>query len=53
MWLIKTFKDGRYPIHLYLSGRQDKSWIKGNSVHHSFARLISIHGYFFNRNNLP
>lgn len=35
---------GRYPIHYHKCGDVPSSFVKGNSVHHSFARLVTLHG---------
>jgi hypothetical protein len=35
---------GRYPIHYHKCGDIPSSFVKGNAVHDSFARLVTIHG---------
>jgi len=35
---------GRYPIHYHLNGEMYDSYVVGNSVHDTWARLIVIHG---------
>jgi len=38
---------GRYPIHFHMIGRVSKSIVKGNSIHHSFNRAITMHGIHY------
>jgi hypothetical protein len=33
---------GRYPIHFHLCGDMRGSFVKGNAVHNSFARLVTV-----------
>ena len=35
---------GRYCNHLHMAGDQAHSYIRSNSVHHSFQRAVTIHG---------
>ena len=35
---------GRYPIHFHLVGDASASYAVGNSVHDTFARVLTIHG---------
>jgi hypothetical protein len=35
---------GRYPIHFHMTGEMSDSYVRGNSVHDSFARVCTIHG---------
>ena len=35
---------GRYPIHFHQNGDMMKSYVEGNSVHDSNARMITLHG---------
>jgi len=40
---------GRYSIHFHLCGNMFKSFIEGNAVHHSLARVVTIHGTHYIR----
>lgn len=35
---------GRYSIHFHLIGQVQKSYIKGNAIHHTYNRALTIHG---------
>ncbi|QDZ24800.1 fibrocystin-L [Chloropicon primus] len=35
---------GRYCIHFHMHGDAQRSYLKGNSVHHSFHRAVAVHG---------
>ena len=35
---------GRYCIHFHMHGDASKSYLRGNSVHHSFHRAVAVHG---------
>ena len=35
---------GRYPIHFHMIGRLTKSYVRGNSIHKSWNRALTIHG---------
>jgi hypothetical protein len=35
---------GRYCSHFHMSGMLEGSYIKSNSIHHSFQRAITVHG---------
>lgn len=38
---------GRYCTHFHMAGEVPDSYIRGISVHHSFARVLTIHGTHF------
>ena len=38
---------GRYCIHFHMNGDVANSFVKGNAVHESFARIITLHGIKF------
>lgn len=38
---------GRYPIHFHMNGDVYDSYVKGNSIHDSFARCVTIHGVHY------
>lgn len=38
---------GRYPIHFHMNGEVHDSYVIGNSIHHSHARHITIHGVHY------
>lgn len=40
---------GRYPIHFHLNGVMQQSYVEGNSIHDSHARIITIHGVHYLR----
>jgi hypothetical protein len=40
----QAFKLGRYAIHFHMIGNVHNSYIRGNSVHTSFNRALTIHG---------
>jgi hypothetical protein len=40
---------GRYPIHFHLNGPMMDSFVEGNAVHHSHARIVTIHGTHYLR----
>lgn len=45
----QAFKLGRYPIHFHMIGTIHKSYVKGNSIHHTYNRAITTHGVFYFR----
>lgn len=34
---------GRYPIHFHMNGDVSKSYVRGNSIHDSNARCVTVH----------
>ena len=38
---------GRYCIHFHMAGDVADSYVLGNAVHHSFARVVTLHGVKF------
>ena len=38
---------GRYCIHFHMAGYVPTSFVRGNAVHDSFARVTTIHGVHF------
>lgn len=40
---------GRYPIHFHMTGEMYDSYIIGNSVYHSYARVTTLHGVHYLR----
>lgn len=38
---------GRYCTHFHMAGEVHKSYVRGIAVHHSFARVLTIHGTHF------
>jgi hypothetical protein len=40
----QAFQLGRYPIHFHMIGAVHNSYIKGNSIHHTYNRACTIHG---------
>ena len=40
---------GRYPIHFHMIGAVRNSYVRGNSIHHTYNRAIAIHGVHYLR----
>jgi len=40
----QAFKLGRYAIHFHMIGNVHNSYIKGNCVHQSYNRGLTLHG---------
>ena len=40
----QSFQLRRYPIHFHMLGNVADSYVKGNSIHDSYSRLITVHG---------
>ena len=40
---------GRYPIHFHMIGSVKKSYVRKNSIHHTYNRAIAIHGVHYLR----
>ena len=38
---------GRYCIHFHMTGDMSNSYVRGNAVHHSFARVLTIHASYY------
>ncbi|CAI2373695.1 unnamed protein product [Moneuplotes crassus] len=43
----QAFQLGRYPIHFHMIGTVHGSYIKGNSIHHTYNRACTIHGVHY------
>ena len=43
----QAFQLGRYPIHYYMLGIAHDSYIKGNSIHHTYNRACTVHGVHY------
>ena len=39
----QAFRLGRYPIHFHLNGDVSGSYVRGNAIHHTFNRAVTIH----------
>lgn len=50
----QAFKLGRYPIHFHVIGTVAKSLVKGNAIHQTYNRAVTIHAvsYFTVENNV-
>lgn len=50
----QAFKLGRYPIHFHVIGTVAKSLVKGNAIHQTYNRAVTIHAvsYFTIENNV-
>ena len=50
----QAFQLGRYPIHFHMIGTVHNSYVKSNSIHHTYNRAVTIHGVHYLRviNNL-
>lgn len=42
----QAFKLGRYPIHFHVIGTVAKSLVKGNAIHQTYNRAVTIHTVF-------
>jgi hypothetical protein len=40
----QAFQLGRYPIHFHMIGDVGNSYIKGNSIYHTYNRACTLHG---------
>ncbi|CAE7614256.1 PKHD1L1, partial [Symbiodinium sp. KB8] len=40
----QSFNMGRYCTHFHIAGFQAHSYVKSNSIHHSFQRATTVHG---------
>ena len=40
---------GRYPIHFHMIGAVRNSYVRSNSIHHTYNRAIAIHGVHYLR----
>lgn len=38
---------GRYCLHFHMCGDVSQSYVIGNAVHHSYARILTIHGVHY------
>lgn len=45
----QAFKLGRYPIHFHMLGKVVKSIVKGNSIHQTYNRGITVHAVSYFR----
>jgi hypothetical protein len=45
----QAFRLGRYPIHFHMIGTVRRSYVRSNSVHHTFNRAVTIHGVHYLR----
>jgi len=43
----QAFQLGRYPIHFHMIGIVHNSYIKGNSIHHTYNRACTVHGVHY------
>ena len=43
------FRLGRYPIHFHMIGTVRNSYVRYNSVHHTYNRAVAIHGVHYLR----
>ena len=43
----QAFQLGRYPIHFHMIGRVHNSYVKGNAIHHTYNRAVTIHGVHY------
>lgn len=39
----QAFKLGRYPLHFHIMGQVHKSYIRGNSIYHTYNRAVTVH----------
>jgi len=45
----QAFKLGRYPLHFHMIGTVHKSYVKGNAIHQTYNRAVTIHGVHYFR----
>jgi hypothetical protein len=45
----QAFILGSYPIHFHMIGTVHSSYVKNNSIHHTFNRAVTIHGVHYLR----
>jgi len=45
----QSFFLGRYCTHIHMLGPAEESYVKGNSIHHSFQRAVTIHTSHYTR----
>ena len=45
----QAFQLGRYPIHFHMIGTVHNSYIRGNAIHHTYNRAVTVHGVHFLR----
>lgn len=45
----QAFKLGRYPLHFHMIGTVHKSYVRGNAIHQTYNRAITIHGVHYFR----
>lgn len=43
----QAFQLGRYPIHFHMIGEVTKSFVRGNAIHETFNRAVTIHGVHY------
>jgi len=43
----QAFKLGRYPLHFHMIGTVHKSYVRGNAIHQTYNRAITIHGVHY------
>jgi len=43
----QAYRLGRYPIHFHMIGKVSLSYVRGNSIHHTFNRAITTHGVHY------
>ena len=43
----QAFTLGRYPLHFHMIGSVSSSYIRNNSIHHTFNRAATVHGVFY------
>jgi hypothetical protein len=50
----QAFQLGRYPIHFHMIGTVHNSYAKGNAIHQTYNRAITLHGihYFTIQDNV-
>ena len=43
------FRLGRYPVHIHMVGAVRNSYVRKNSIHHTYNRAVAIHGVHYLR----
>ena len=40
----QAFKLGRYPLHFHMIGTVNQSYVRGNAIHQTYNRAVTLHG---------
>jgi hypothetical protein len=45
----QAFKLGRYPLHFHMIGTVNQSYVRGNAIHQTYNRAVTLHGIHYFR----